>query len=101
MKFSYIADFAKAAEASNYDANVYIFITGPNIRNGLMGMAPHRGAMGSVCRQSRGERLVVVKYVKDIGEDICDPGTGPQCHNGEVCTGQVNILNSLKCSNFC
>ena len=77
---------------------MHIFITGSK-QNGPLGVAFHRSnengyEMGSVCNPSKGERLVLVRYVEELGESDQDPGNGELCHNSEVCTGQVNFLRN-------
>ena len=100
MLFSSPGEVAKIAEESRFDANIYIFITGSTDK-GPLGLAFHRSnensmEMGSVCNPSKGERQVLVRYVEELEEKDQDPGNGALCHNGEVCTGQVNYLYRSK-----
>ena len=88
----------KIAESSEFEANLYAFISGTKSLNGPKGVAQHdtKNGMGSVCASSRGERKVLIRYVDEPNNLTCDPGTGSECQNSVVCTGQVIlILNKL------
>ena len=98
MLFSSIGEAAKIAEESTFEANMYIFITGSK-DNIVYGIAFHRPdekgyTLGSVCNPKKGERQVLVRYTEELKQNDQDPGNGAQCHNSEVCTGQVNFLRN-------
>ena len=93
-----VIENAKIAESSEFEANLYVFVSGTKSLNGAKGVAHHdtSNGMGSICASSRGERKVLIRYVDELNKLTCDPGTGIECKNSEVCTGQVIfILNRL------
>ena len=99
MLFSSLGEAAKIAEESTFEANMYIFITGSKDNFAPYGVAFHRQdengyTMGSVCNPAKGERQVLVRYTEELRQSDQDPGNGAQCHNSEVCTGQVNFLRN-------
>ena len=95
MLFSSIGEAAKIAEESTFEANMYIFITGFKDNSAPYGVAFQNGYdMGSVCNPRKGERQVLVRYTEELRQSDQDPGNGAQCHNSEVCTGQVNFLRN-------
>ena len=86
----------KIAESSEFEANLYAFISGTKSLNGPQGVAQHdtKDGMGSVCASSRGERKVLIRYIDELSKLSCDPGTGPECQNSVVCTGQVIFISN-------
>ena len=90
--YSSLVEASDIAEASKYEANLYLFLTDSK-GDGPKGVAQgNENGPGSVCEQPRGGRLAFVRYIEELDHLPCDPGNGATCQNSEVCTGQVIFL---------